>query len=263
MCRLRGRRSIRTSGGTALCEPPCCSEPRRGSSAERRLRDSLGSWSDHSRIMLGSFILGIVTPIRVFILFLEVQNSWQAQHFANLHVQISWQAQHFVNLHVQISWQAQHCEPPCADFVAGAALCEPPCADFVAGATLCEPPCADFVAGTALCEPPCADFVAGTALCEPPCADFVAGTALCEPPCADCVAGAVFEPLEAQHFVNLHAAPNLDGEALQNDGCETVPGHGRIILGSCSDHSFSESSLQLEFSFCFLKCRIRGRHSTL
>ena len=39
---------------------------------------------------------------------LDVQISWQAQHFVNLHVQISWQAQYFVNLHVQISWQAQH-----------------------------------------------------------------------------------------------------------------------------------------------------------
>ena len=41
---------------------------------------------------------------------LEVQISWQAQHFENLEVQISWQAQHFVNLEVQISWQAQHFE---------------------------------------------------------------------------------------------------------------------------------------------------------
>ena len=41
--------------GTALCEPPRFSEPRRESSAERRLRDGLGSWSDHGRIMLGSF----------------------------------------------------------------------------------------------------------------------------------------------------------------------------------------------------------------
>ena len=40
--------------------------------------------------------------------FLDVQMSWQAQHFVKLHVQISWQAQHFVNLHVQMSWQAQH-----------------------------------------------------------------------------------------------------------------------------------------------------------
>ena len=98
---------------------------------------------------------------------LDVQISWQAQHFVKLHVQISWQAQYFVNLRVQISWQAQHfaacqgvrCTPwrrlgtgaGCADFVAGAALCEPSCAAFVAGAVLCEPPCADLVAGTALC----------------------------------------------------------------------------------------------------------------
>ena len=41
-------------------------------------------------------------------MFLEVQISWQAQHFVNLHVQISWQAQRFVNLHVKISWQAQY-----------------------------------------------------------------------------------------------------------------------------------------------------------
>ena len=42
-------------------------------------------------------------------MFLDVQISWQAQHFVNLHEQISWQAQHFVNLHVQNSWQVQHC----------------------------------------------------------------------------------------------------------------------------------------------------------
>ena len=41
-------------------------------------------------------------------MFLDVQMSWQAQHFVNLHVQTTWQAQHFVNLHVQNSWQAQH-----------------------------------------------------------------------------------------------------------------------------------------------------------
>ena len=33
----------------ALCEPQCFSEPRRGSSAERRLPDGLGSWSGHAR----------------------------------------------------------------------------------------------------------------------------------------------------------------------------------------------------------------------
>ena len=31
---------------------------------------------------------------------LEVQISWQAQHFVNLKVQILWQAQYFVNLKV-------------------------------------------------------------------------------------------------------------------------------------------------------------------
>ena len=36
---------------------------------------------------------------------------------------------------------------------------------------------------------------------------------------------------QAQHFVNLHASPNLDGEAPRNVGCETVSGHGRIMLG--------------------------------
>ena len=57
----------------------------------------VGSWSESSLHCGWSFHL-----------FLEVQISWQAQHFVNLHAQISWQAQHFVNLHVQISWLAQH-----------------------------------------------------------------------------------------------------------------------------------------------------------
>ena len=53
---------------------------------------------------------------------LELQISWQAQHFVNLQVQTSWQAQHFENLEVH-------------HFVAGAALCEPRNL-FVAGAAL-------------------------------------------------------------------------------------------------------------------------------
>ena len=69
--------------------------------AERRVRDGLGSCSDHGRNRPS-------IGIRVFHLFLEVQISWQVQHFVNLHVQISWQVQHFVYLHAQISWQAQH-----------------------------------------------------------------------------------------------------------------------------------------------------------
>ena len=77
-------------------------------SAERRLQDGLGSWSDHGRIMLGLWSESSLRCDWSFHLFLEVPISWQAQHFVNLHVQISWQAQHFVNLQVQISWQAQH-----------------------------------------------------------------------------------------------------------------------------------------------------------
>ena len=128
---------------------------------------------------------------------LDVQISWQAQHFVKLHVQISWQAQYFVSLRAQILWQAQHfaacqgvgCTPwrrlgtgaGCADFVAGAALCEPSGSDVRPGVGWA--PALDvqiswqaqhFVnlhvqiswqAGAVLCEPPCADLVAGTALC--------------------------------------------------------------------------------------------------
>ena len=47
-------------------------------------------------------------------------------------------------LEVQISWQAQHFVSP--DSVVGAALCQPGSADFVTGAALCEPRSADFVA---------------------------------------------------------------------------------------------------------------------
>ena len=66
--------------GTALCEPPYFFEPRRGSSAERRVRDGLGSFSDHARIMLE------IVPLRLEVsVVLEAQISWQAQHFVNLH----------------------------------------------------------------------------------------------------------------------------------------------------------------------------------
>ena len=88
--------------GTALCEPPCS------------VRDScccvVGGGRRWSPVR--SSIV-----IRVFHLFLDVQISWQAQHFVNLHVQISWQAQHFVTTHTETS----------PEFVAGTALCEPPC----------------------------------------------------------------------------------------------------------------------------------------
>ena len=66
--------------------------------------------------------------------YLHVQISWQAQHFVNLHVQISWQVQHFVNLHVQISWQVQHFVNLHAQISRQVQHFVNPCADFVAGA---------------------------------------------------------------------------------------------------------------------------------
>ena len=81
-----------------------------------------------------------------------------------------------------------------------------------------------------------ADFVAGTALCEPPCAEFVAGAALCEPQRADCMAGAALANLhaqiswQAQHFVNLHASPNLEGKLRGT----TVARRSRVMS---ADHS--------------------------
>ena len=155
------------------------------------------------------------------------------------------------------------CEPPCADFVAGAALCVPPCADFLAGTALCEPPCAGFLAGTALCEPPCADFVAGAALCVPPCADFLAGTALWEPPCADFVAGAIQNASRNAVFFNgtggSEAGKSRSAERRLRDGLGSCSDHSRIILG----HGRNRPSFGIRVFTCFLKCRFRGRHSTL
>ena len=129
--------------GTALCEPPCADSVA-GAIQNAFSRDSgrskccvfqkkgwLRSWqvklcgttcARRSRVMVGSCSESSLHCGWSFHLFLEVQISWQAQHFVNLHAQISWQAQHFVNLHaqtprqaqhfvnlhVQISWQAQH-----------------------------------------------------------------------------------------------------------------------------------------------------------
>ena len=57
---------------------------------------------------------------------LELQISWQEQHFADLEVQIAWQAQHIVNLKLQISWQTQYfVDLEAQIIVAGAILCEP------------------------------------------------------------------------------------------------------------------------------------------
>ena len=113
------------------------------------------------------------------------------------------------------------------------------------------------------CEPPCADFVAGAALCEPPCADFVAGTALCAPPCADFVAGAIQNALWRDSertkcciFSMEPMAPKLASQGLRNDGCETVSGHARIMLG----HARNRPSIGIRKVFtCFLNCRFRGR----
>ena len=239
--------------GTALCEHPCADfvagaiqnafgeiadvrnavffnrtsgfEPGKSSSVERRLRDGLGSCSDHVRITLESFL---------FHLFLEAQISWQAQHFVNLHAQISWQAQHFanleaqiscqaqhfVNLHAQISWQAQHFVNLHAQaFVASAALCEAPCADFVAGAAFCEPRCADFVAGTALCEHPCADFVAGA------------------------IQNAFGEIADVRNAVFFNRTSGF--EPGKSSSAERRLRDG---LGSCSDHARTVPPLWLEFS---------------
>ena len=128
---------------------------------------------------------------------------------------------------------------------------------YVAGAALCEPPCADFVAGTALCEPPCAEFVAGTALCEPPCADFVAGTALCQPPCADFVAGAAFSRDSGRTKRCVYRKGG--SEAGQSSFAERRVRDG---LGSFSDGR-NRPSIVIRVFTCFLKCRFRGRHSTL
>ena len=62
------------------------SEAGKSRSAERRLRDGLGSCSDHSRIILGSCSESSIHWGQSFHLFLEVKISWQAQHFGNLHV---------------------------------------------------------------------------------------------------------------------------------------------------------------------------------
>ena len=89
---MRFREIASDSGCTKCCIGTGGFESGKSSSAERRLRDGLGSWSGHARI---------VPPLWLeFSLVLEVQMSWQAQHFVKLHVQISWQVQHFKNFEV-------------------------------------------------------------------------------------------------------------------------------------------------------------------
>ena len=88
--------------GAALCEPPCSVR-------------GCGCCVVCGCRRLSAVVCGCRrwSPVRSSI----VQNSWQAQHFVNLHAQSSWQAQHFVTAHTETS----------PEFVAGAALCEPPC----------------------------------------------------------------------------------------------------------------------------------------
>ena len=50
-------------------------------------------------------------------------------------------------------------------------------------------------------------------------------------------------------------ASNLASLALRNDGCETVSGHSRILVG----HGRNRPSSGIRVFTCFLKCRFRGR----
>ena len=101
--------------GTALCEPPCalCAALAAcqgvGCTPWRRL--GTGALPVAFACCVRRLLLAKGSDVRPGVGWapaLDVQISWQAQHFVNLHVQISWQAQYFVNLRVQISWQAQH-----------------------------------------------------------------------------------------------------------------------------------------------------------
>ena len=118
-----------------------------------------------------------------------------------LEVKISWQVQHFVNLHVQISWQVQH-----------------------------------FVYLHVQISWQAQHFVNLHVQ--------ISWQVICVPPCADFLAGAIQNALrrerthEMLYFSMEPVAPKLASQGLRNDGCETVSGHARIMLGS-----FSESSV--------------------
>ena len=57
------------------------------------------------------------------------------------------------------------------------------------------------------------------------------------------------------HFSIEPVASNLASLALRNDGCETVSGHSRIMVG----HGRNRPSIGIRVFTCFLKCRFRGR----
>ena len=103
---------------------------------------------------------------------------------------------------------------------------------------------------------------AGAALCEPPCADFVAGTALFAPLCADFVAGAIQNALwrDSERTKCRIFQWNRWLRSWQVKVCgTTVARRSRVILG----HGRNRPSIRIRVFTCFLKCRFRGRHSTL
>ena len=57
------------------------------------------------------------------------------------------------------------------------------------------------------------------------------------------------------YFAMEPVTPKLASQGLRNDGCETVSGHAR--------HGRNRPSIGIRVFTCFLKCRFRGRHSTL
>ena len=166
---------------------------------------------------------------------LHVQISWQAQHFVNLHVQMSWQVQHFVNLHVQISWQVQH---------------------FVNLHVQMSWQVQHFVNLHVQISWQAQHFVNLH----------------------------VQISWQAQHFVHLHVQISWQaqykmrcGEIANARNAVFFNGTGgseagksrsaerrvRDGLGSFSDHSRNRPSIGIRVFTCFLKCRFRGRHSTL
>ena len=52
----------------------------------------------------------------------------------------------------------------------------------------------------------------------------------------------------------------LASQGLRNDGCETVSGHSRIMLGSCSDHARNRPSIGIRGFTCFLKISWQVQH---
>ena len=114
--------------GAVLCEPPCADlvagtalyEPPCALCAALAACQGVGC-TPWRRLGTGALPVAFACCVRRLLLAkgsdvrpgvgwapaLDVQISWQAQHFVNLHVQISWQAQYFVNLRAQISWQAR------------------------------------------------------------------------------------------------------------------------------------------------------------